>query len=906
MLCKRNLSVIVIASLLFTFFSTAIATPVLGKSSRVAVITDLKGSATIKGAGSSREYDAYIDMGLNQGDYITTDANSSMKVKIKDHEDEFTIGANAVLSITTLTDKGKGKKSKIKLLAGSVWSNVKSLSGGDDYEVETPTAVMAVRGTKVLTGVDSETGETYVAVAAGTVSANTNTPADETASNTGDTEKQVLIAASQQLSLDSRDEVKGLESKVAIIDPEKLVKQTSPEIIEAIVKDKADIDRENAEFIAAQKDKIAKGEDTGISRGAADSSLTTKDLDALDKVTKNLDNLVGNVVKQAIADKKVDKAAIDKVIEDMNKNITDPNKKLDLDKVIPLDKTAGVDAALQIAKDAELKKLEEAKKAAEEAKKLEADAQKLKLGEALKKLEEEKARIAKEKEALGLNLPTPTPIAIVTATPTASPVATATPNNSTTAPTVATPVFSVGTGSYNSSQTVEIAIATAGTTLYYTDNGQDPTSASTPYTGAITVSASKTLKAIAIRSGWNNSAIATAAYTIVAATPIFSVGTGSYTSAQTVEITSATAGALIYYTDNGQDPTSKSTLYTVPLKISSSQTLKAIALKAGLTNSAIATADYTITISTVATPTFNIDEGSYTSAQSVTITSATAGAKIYYTINGPDPTSNSTKYEGPITISSSQTIRAIAISAGLNNSAIATASYIIAVATPTFSVQSGSNPSVKVVSITTTPADADIYYTIDESIPTIASIHYTGPITISSSQTLKAIAVKTGLANSAIGTAAYTIPAFLTTPVQVVSSGSGNFTLSLNINNLISADQIAGFEVHVVSGSGTILAKQTGLNFASFFLSTESGSVTRFSNPTNINNETIFAAVQPKSITYPILGEQLLVSLPLHLTSNLPMNTISIYVKLVRSNGSIILDTFAMPLTATVSGPGPA
>lgn len=742
MLCKRNLSVIVIASLLFTFFSTAIATPVLGKSSRVAVITDLKGSATIKGAGSSREYDAYIDMGLNQGDYITTDANSSMKVKIKDHEDEFTIGANAVLSITTLTDKGKGKKSKIKLLAGSVWSNVKSLSGGDDYEVETPTAVMAVRGTKVLTGVDSETGETYVAVAAGTVSANTNTPADETASNTGDTEKQVLIAASQQLSLDSRDEVKGLESKVAIIDPEKLVKQTSPEIIEAIVKDKADIDRENAEFIAAQKDKIAKGEDTGISRGAADSSLTTKDLDALDKVTKNLDNLVGNVVKQAIADKKVDKAAIDKVIEDMNKNITDPNKKLDLDKVIPLDKTAGVDAALQIAKDAELKKLEEAKKAAEEAKKLETDAQKLKLGEALKKLEEEKARIAKEKEVLGLNLPTPTPIAIVTATPTASPVATATPNNSTPAPTVATPVFSVGTGSYNSSQTVEIAIATAGTTLYYTDNGQDPTSASTPYTGAITVSASKTLKAIAIRSGWNNSAIATAAYTIVAATPILSVGTGSYTSAQTVEITSATAGALIYYTDNGQDPTSKSTLYTVPLKISSSQTLKAIA-------------------------------------------------------------------------------------------------------------------------------------------------------------------VKTGLANSAIGTAAYTIPAFLTTPVQVVSSGSGNFTLSLNINNLISADQIAGFEVHVVSGSGTTLAKQTGLNFASFFLSTESGSVTRFSNPTNINNETIFAAVQPKSITYPILGEQLLVSLPLHLTSNLPMNTISIYVKLVRSNGSIILDTFAMPLTATVSGPGP-
>jgi hypothetical protein len=415
MIFKRNLSVIVIATFLLTLISTAITTPAQGKSSRVAVITELTGSATVKSSGGSREYDAYIDMGLSQGDYITTDANSSVKVKIKDHEDEFTIGANAVMSITTLADKGKGKKSKIKMFAGSVWSNVKKLSGGDDYEVETPTAVMAVRGTKVITSVNSETGETYVAVAAGTVSAQTNDESQENNSGdkSGTKNKKILIAASQQLSLDSRSEVDDLENKVAIIDPQKLVKETSSEIIQAIVKDKKSIDEENAAFIADQKDKIAKGENTDISRGDADSSLTTKDLTALDKVTQNLNNLIGNVVNQAIEDKKVDKDAINKIIDDVNKSITDPKQKLDLSKIVPLDKTAGVDEALKKAKDAELKKLEEAKKAVEAAKKKEAEETKLKLAETLKKLAEESARIAKQKEALGLNKPTPTPKATV-------------------------------------------------------------------------------------------------------------------------------------------------------------------------------------------------------------------------------------------------------------------------------------------------------------------------------------------------------------------------------------------------------------------------------------------------------------------------------------------------------------
>jgi hypothetical protein len=80
--------------------------------------------------------------------------------------------------------------------------------------------------------------------------------------------------------------------------------------------------------------------------------------------------------------------------------------------------------------------------------------------------------------------------------------------------TVATPTFSPAGGTYTSAQSVTIATATSGATIRYTTNGADPTGSSTVYTGAINVSATTTIKARAYNSGMNESAIATAAYTI--------------------------------------------------------------------------------------------------------------------------------------------------------------------------------------------------------------------------------------------------------------------------------------------------------------------------------------------------------------------------------------------------------
>jgi hypothetical protein len=94
--------------------------------------------------------------------------------------------------------------------------------------------------------------------------------------------------------------------------------------------------------------------------------------------------------------------------------------------------------------------------------------------------------------------------------------------------------------------------------------------------------------------------------TQTAATPTFSPGTGTYTSAQTVTLNDSTSGASIYYTTNGTVPTTGSTLYTGPISVSSSETIYAVAVASGYANSTVGSAVYTINTS-AGTPVYQIN-----------------------------------------------------------------------------------------------------------------------------------------------------------------------------------------------------------------------------------------------------------------------------------------------------------
>ena len=133
--------------------------------------------------------------------------------------------------------------------------------------------------------------------------------------------------------------------------------------------------------------------------------------------------------------------------------------------------------------------------------------------------------------------------------------------------------------------------------------------------------------------------------TSAAATPTFSPVAGTYTTTQNVTISDTTAGATIYYTTNGTTPTTSSSVYSTPITVSATETLNAIATASGSSTSSVGAAAYTIT-PPAATPTFSEPAGSYSSAQTLTISDATAGATIYYTTNGTTPTTSSTLYTG--------------------------------------------------------------------------------------------------------------------------------------------------------------------------------------------------------------------------------------------------------------------
>ena len=243
-------------------------------------------------------------------------------------------------------------------------------------------------------------------------------------------------------------------------------------------------------------------------------------------------------------------------------------------------------------------------------------------------------------------------------------------------------------------------------------------------------------------------------------TPVFSVASGAVTSGTSVTISCTTEGAKIYYTTDGTEPTAKSIEYKAAIIVMPPMTLKAIAVKDGMNNSAVASANYTIK-GTVAIPVFGVAPGAVNSGTRVSITCATEGARIYYTTDGTEPTAKSTEYTAAISVTAPVTLKAIAVKTGMNNSAVASASYTIKVATPEFSVASGAVESETSVTITCSTEGAKIYYTTDGSEPTAKSKEYTAAISVTAAVTLKAIAVKDGMNDSAVASVSYTISSFV-------------------------------------------------------------------------------------------------------------------------------------------------
>ncbi len=281
--------------------------------------------------------------------------------------------------------------------------------------------------------------------------------------------------------------------------------------------------------------------------------------------------------------------------------------------------------------------------------------------------------------------------------------------------TVPTPNASSVTGTYNQDLAVTLTSAT-GATIRYTVDGSDPTDTSTLYTGAVPITASITLKARGTLSGWTPSGIGSFTYTMKVATPVLSPAGGSYSAVQVVTVTDATSSAPVRYTTSGLDPapSDPSVASGSTVTVDKSVTLKAKAFRAGWTASDTTVASFSLSVGTVAAPTFSPAAGSYTASQSVSLSSATLGATLRYTTDGTTPNLTSSVFVTSISVDATTAIKAVAFKPDMTASAPASATYTLtlaSVAIPTFGPSPGTYTTARSVTITCATAGAAIYYT---------------------------------------------------------------------------------------------------------------------------------------------------------------------------------------------------
>ncbi len=368
----------------------------------------------------------------------------------------------------------------------------------------------------------------------------------------------------------------------------------------------------------------------------------------------------------------------------------------------------------------------------------------------------------------------------------------------------ATPTFAPAGGTYADAQSVTISCATSGASICYTTDGTAPTASSTPYTGAITVSSSETIKAIAVRSGMTDSAVASASYTISSGNP----GEVSPWAPNA----SYKVGDIVSY--NGK-------YY---------QCIQAHTSLVGWEPSNVPALwqEYTGTVTPpaeqVAAPAFTPAGGTYSEARQVTISCATGGAVTRYTTDGAEPTESSSAYSGPVTVNTTTTVKAKSFHDGITASAVSSAAYTIQAgsgqtggdsgtfspwapnvsykvgdivsyngkyyqciqahtslvgwepsnvpalwqeytgpvtppadqaAAPTFTPAGGTYSEPQQVTMACATQGAVIRYTTDGAEPTESSSAYSSPVTVSAATTVKAKAFHDGMTASETAAATY-------------------------------------------------------------------------------------------------------------------------------------------------------
>jgi hypothetical protein len=323
--------------------------------------------------------------------------------------------------------------------------------------------------------------------------------------------------------------------------------------------------------------------------------------------------------------------------------------------------------------------------------------------------------------------------------------------------TVATPNITLASGAYVMPQSTTITDSTSGATIYWCYAATGTCTPATTYSGSIYMdpAESETICSYAKKSGYTQSSTVCNYYTTgtQTETPTISLASGTYVMPQNTTISDVTPGASIQwcYVTTGTCTPATSYAGSIYIDPSASETICASATASGYSASGATCNYYTAgTVSPAATPTISPASGPYTMPQNATITDSTSGASILWCYAVNTACTPATSYTGTIYMDpvAEETICAYATASGYSQSATACNTYTSGSATlastPTASPAAGTYSGTQTVTLSTTPSGASIFYTLDGSTPDMTSTLYTGPITVSSTETIKAIATVEG------------------------------------------------------------------------------------------------------------------------------------------------------------------
>ena len=307
------------------------------------------------------------------------------------------------------------------------------------------------------------------------------------------------------------------------------------------------------------------------------------------------------------------------------------------------------------------------------------------------------------------------------------------------------------------------------------------------------------------------------------ATPTFSPAAGTYAEAQEVTISCTTDNATVYYTLDGNEPTIESSVYSDPINISETTTVKAMAVAEGYNNSSVASATYTfVTIVhegtaddpyTVADAHAAIDANVGTQdvyATGIVSTIVTAYNSTYGNITfdivdeegdeaylrayrcAGDEAANVTV--GDVVVVSGNLTKYNEIYEFVSGCQVVSLEHpAVLVEAPTFSPEAGFYTEAQTVTISTATEAADIYYTLDGTDPDMNSTMYGAPIVVSTTTTIKAVAVDGNDNLSSVASATYTI-----VPESNIS-GITEVGTAYNVRGTVVATNSRGF----IMGDGT-------------------------------------------------------------------------------------------------------